>query len=178
MKSKTKVAVTAVSTLALVVDAAVIFFVPELRAQQAQSAIASSQPSSSVQTPSNTGTDPGTGASSSPDSGSSSSTPDSSANSATMPLRDGTYTGTAVLTRRGRFQVNATISGGKITAINLLSSPQDRTSESINQQAIPMYIKEALQAQSAQISLISGATETYSGFTGSLQNAINQAKGA
>lgn len=91
--------------------------------------------------------------------------------------KDGTYTGTATSTRWGDVQLQITISGGKLTKINVLSSPDsEQKSVEINQQALPTYKSEALKAQSSNIQQISGATETYKGFTGSLQSALNQAE--
>jgi Uncharacterized protein conserved in bacteria len=64
-----------------------------------------------------------------------------------------------------------------LTKINVLSSPDsEQKSVEINQQALPTYKSEALKAQSSNIQQISGATETYKGFTGSLQSALNQAE--
>lgn len=42
----------------------------------------------------------------------------------------------------------------------------------INQQALPYLIQETLQAQSARIQLVGGATDTSYGFGSSLQSAI------
>ncbi len=90
-------------------------------------------------------------------------------------LKDGTFTGEVIRTRRGDVQLSITVSGGKITAINPLIYPnEDSESKQINANAIPKYTKEALEKQNSQISLISGATETFNGFTGSLQDAINK----
>lgn len=46
----------------------------------------------------------------------------------------------------------------------------------INQQALPLLIRETIQAQGSGIDLISGATDTSDGFQQSLQAAILQAK--
>jgi len=45
----------------------------------------------------------------------------------------------------------------------------------INQRALPILMSETTQAQSAQISMISGATYTSRGYIASLQSAIDQA---
>lgn len=90
-------------------------------------------------------------------------------------LKDGTFTGEVIHTRRGDVHLSITVSGGKITAITPLIYPnEDSESKQINTNAIPKYTKEALEKQNSQISLISGATETFNGFTGSLQDAINK----
>jgi uncharacterized protein with FMN-binding domain len=65
----------------------------------------------------------------------------------------------------------------KMTAVNVPVYPNhtDR-SVFINQQALPMLVQEALQAQSTRINLVSGATDTSYGFAQSLQAAILLAK--
>lgn len=90
--------------------------------------------------------------------------------------KDGTYTGSVASTKRGDFQVSVEVSGGKITNINMLTQPTEGKSAEINKTAIPTYVQEAIDAQSIDIQLVSGASETYSGFKTSLQNALNQAK--
>lgn len=101
----------------------------------------------------------------------------SSTSTSTGKYKDGTYTGTSTSTRWGDVQVQITVANGKITKINVLSSPDsEQKSIEINEQALPTYKSEAIKAQSANIQQISGATETYKGFTGSLQDALNQAE--
>ncbi|MFD1417669.1 FMN-binding protein [Companilactobacillus keshanensis] len=95
----------------------------------------------------------------------------------TGQYKDGTYTGSSTSTRWGDVQIQITISGGKLTKINVLKHPDsENKSVQINEQSLPTYKSEAIKAQSASIQQISGATETYKGFTGSLQNALNQAE--
>lgn len=91
--------------------------------------------------------------------------------------KDGTYTGKATATRWGDVQVQATFTNNKMTNIKVLEYPNDNDhDEEINSQALPTYKSEALTKQSANIKLVSGASETYKGFTGSLQSAIDQAE--
>lgn len=165
---------TAVSLLALSIDMAAIFLIPELRLQRGEAELAST--TASGQTAAEPSASSSTKSPTEQSGASSSSSTSSSSGSAS--LKDGTYTGSVISTNRGDFRVDATVSGGKLTSINVAEYPQDPTSQSINAQAIPVYVKEALAAQSSQIQLVSGATETYNGFTGSLQNAINQARTA
>ncbi|MFC6176335.1 FMN-binding protein [Companilactobacillus huachuanensis] len=100
-----------------------------------------------------------------------------SSNTTSGKYKDGTYTGTSTSTRWGDVQVEITVANGKLTKITVLSSPNsEQKSIAINEQALPTYKSEAIKAQSASIQQISGATETYKGFTGSLQNALNQAE--
>ncbi|HFI0404829.1 TPA: FMN-binding protein [Streptococcus suis] len=91
-------------------------------------------------------------------------------------LTDGTYTGAVTSTNRGDYQVQLTVSGGSISDISILQYPNDNPqSQEINDGALPTYVAEAISNQSAQVNQISGATEAYKGFTGSLQDALNQA---
>lgn len=90
--------------------------------------------------------------------------------------KDGTYTGAVRETSVGEFQVNVTVQGGKIANINVLLQPDEEFSRSINKTALPKYVEEAIEAQSSDIALVSGASETFKGFKGSLQDALNKAK--
>ena len=65
----------------------------------------------------------------------------------------------------------------RITAVSVPTYPNhtDR-SVYINQTALPILKAEALRAQSANINLVSGATDTSYGFAQSLQAAILKAK--
>jgi uncharacterized protein with FMN-binding domain len=90
-----------------------------------------------------------------------------------------TYTGTTVQTRWGPVQVAVSVSGNEITDVTTLQYPNDRgRSVAINQSALPILRQEALQAQSASIDTVSGATYTSDGYVQSLQSAIDQARAA
>jgi uncharacterized protein with FMN-binding domain len=67
----------------------------------------------------------------------------------------------------------------RITAVSVPAYPNhtDR-SVYINQNALPILKSEALRAQSANISMVSGATDTSDAFAQSLQAAILKAKRA
>lgn len=94
-----------------------------------------------------------------------------------ITYKDGTYTGNVADAFYGNVQVQATVSGGKITDVAFLQYPGDRsTSVRINSQAMPMLKQEAIQAQSAQVDGVSGATDTSKAFIESLSSALNQAK--
>ncbi len=91
-------------------------------------------------------------------------------------LRDGTVQGQQVDTRYGPVQVAVTIQGGRIADIQALQLPFDHPrSEAISQYVEPLLRSEALQAQSAQIDLVSGATYTSDAYARSLQSALDQA---
>ncbi|MEA5153715.1 FMN-binding protein [Raineyella sp.] len=72
-------------------------------------------------------------------------------------------------------RVKATVSNGKITAISWVQLPSDGHSQRINGYAAPALVQEALQAQSAQVNAISGASYTSAAFQQSLQSALTQA---
>lgn len=162
IKKVTGVALSVGVAIAMAIDGYIVFF----KNQQTSS-------TSNADTQTANKTESSKTSSSSLSSSSSSSKSDSS----TGKYKDGTYTGTATSTQWGDVQVQITISGGKLTKINVLSSPDtEQKSVEINEQALPTYKSEAIKAQSASIQQISGATETYKGFTGSLQDALNQAE--
>ena len=89
-----------------------------------------------------------------------------------------TVTGDPEQNRYGTVQVQVTLRGNTITNVTALQMPSDRErSAEISSQAEPMLQQEALQAQSAQIDLISGATFTSQSYAQSLQSALDKAHG-
>lgn len=61
-----------------------------------------------------------------------------------------------------------------ICDVQVLQYPNDRSkSISINQQALPVYNQEAVSANSARISAISGATDSWEAYTAALQAVID-----
>ena len=96
--------------------------------------------------------------------------------SAGSGVKNGTFTGTAESNPFGDVQVQAVISGGKLTNVVVLQVP-DRGGyeDQIVQVAVPELKSEALSAQSANIDVVSGATYTSQGYAESLQSALDQA---
>jgi uncharacterized protein with FMN-binding domain len=93
-------------------------------------------------------------------------------------LADGTVDGPLIDTRFGPVQVEVTISDGKLTNVTALALPTDHPrSLAISEYAEPILRSEALQARSAQIDLVSGATYTSIAYARSLQAALDQAHG-
>ncbi|MGF7228567.1 MAG: FMN-binding protein [Candidatus Saccharibacteria bacterium] len=129
-----------------------------------------------IKTPSSSSSTSSTPASST--SSSPASSPSSTGTTTTTgTYKDGTYKGTSADAYYGNVQVSATISGGKITAVTFLDSPHTHdTSIVINQQAMPYLQQEAIQAQSANVQIVSGATFTSQAFVQSLSSALSQAK--
>ena len=87
-------------------------------------------------------------------------------------------TGSAADTRYGPVQVKVTLDGTRITKIDVVEYPShDRRDQEINSYALPLLNQEAIDAQSAAIDVVSGATFTSQGYTSSLQSALDQAAG-
>jgi uncharacterized protein with FMN-binding domain len=112
-----------------------------------------------------------------PSSGASSSMMQTQMGQTPGAYKDGTYTGSVQDAFYGNIQAQAVISGGKITDVVFLQYPNDnRTSQYINSVADPMLKQEAIQAQSAQVNIISGASASSQAFQVSLADALSQAK--
>jgi len=95
----------------------------------------------------------------------------------TGEYKDGTYTGTVANAFYGNIQVAAVISGGQLTAVNVLQYPNDRgESVQINDQALPILKAEAIKAQSATVDAVSSASQTSEAFSQSLSSALTQAQ--
>ncbi len=108
------------------------------------------------------------------------SAPGTAAVVATAPGTDGaarTVKGTASWTPYGTVQVQVTFSGQRIVDVTALQLPQrDRHSRQLASYAEPVLRQEAIDAQSATIDAVSGATYTSQGYAESLQSAIDSAK--
>jgi uncharacterized protein with FMN-binding domain len=85
-------------------------------------------------------------------------------------------TGPVVQTRWGPVQVQVTVKGGKLTDVSVPQYPNGNPrDQQINAYALPILVQESLQAQSATIDMVSGATVTSDGYLQSLQGALDQA---
>ena len=123
-------------------------------------------PQPGVPSPASSSTNPPSGA---PPSPGSSSPPSSSSSGAPR-----TIDGSVVTNRYGDVQVRVTLSGGRILDVQALQLPFDRPrSADISDGAEPLLRREALQAQSADINTISGATYTSQSYRQSLQSALD-----
>lgn len=111
-------------------------------------------------------------------SSSSSSAPATSSTGTSGSLyKDGSYTGSVGDALWGFVQVKAIIQNGKITDVQFLQYPSDRNrSVEINSYADPQLTSEAIQAQSANVNIVSGATDSSNAFIQSLSDALSQAK--
>jgi uncharacterized protein with FMN-binding domain len=121
----------------------------------------SSQPAASAESSAVAPVSSGTGAPSGSDAGSTGTT---------------TYTGDSASTRWGPVQVQITVAGGTITDVSVVDYPQENgKDQQINARALPVLVQETLDAQSADIDMVSGATVTSDGYVESLQSALDQA---
>ncbi len=94
----------------------------------------------------------------------------------TSTALNGTLTGSDFPNRFGDVQVRVVISNGRITDVQAVQLPSDRAESAyISQQVGPWLRSEALQAQSANIDVISGATYTSQSYMQSLESALQQA---
>ncbi|MGN6331254.1 MAG: FMN-binding protein [Motilibacteraceae bacterium] len=109
--------------------------------------------------------------------GSGSSTGGGSASGSSSGTVDsGTYTGGVAQTMWGPVQVRIAVSGGKVTDAQAVVVPSGNMRDvSINRYAVPILNQEAVQASSAQIDAVSGATVTSDGYIASLQSALDAA---
>lgn len=87
-----------------------------------------------------------------------------------------TVNGQAAETRYGPVQVQIVVSSRRIVRADAIDYPQSGgRDQEINSQAIPELDQQALQAQSARIDGVSGATYTSDGYRQSLQSALDAA---
>ncbi len=136
------------------------------RGSSPSTSVAGAPPSASTTTPS-PGTSPaGTG----PAGTSPTTTP------TTAPATTRTATGDTVDYTYGSLSVSVTASGSRITKVGIASLNDGGSfrSQSIDQQSIPILEQQALQAQSANIQGVSGASYTSAGFENSLQSALGK----
>ena len=87
-----------------------------------------------------------------------------------------TVNGESVQTRWGPVQVRITVKNGKLTDVTAVVYPTENPrDQEINSYAVPRLRTEALEAQSAEIDTVSGATYTSDGYRQSLQSALDSA---
>ncbi|MFF5536130.1 FMN-binding protein [Streptomyces cinerochromogenes] len=87
-----------------------------------------------------------------------------------------TVTGDTVQTRWGPVRVRVALKDGRLTDVTAVDYPQDNPRDrEINSYALPRLRSEALEAQSAEIDSVSGATYTSDGYRRSLQSALDSA---
>ena len=96
----------------------------------------------------------------------------SDANSASGSYKDGEYLGKASA-YNGNVEVKVTISGGKMTAIDIVKTKDD---EDYFFDAQKKVIPEILEKQSTDVDAVAGATTSSEGIAHAVQKALEQAK--
>jgi uncharacterized protein with FMN-binding domain len=87
-----------------------------------------------------------------------------------------TVTGDSTDTRWGPVKVQIAVANGQITDVTVVDYPSGNGRDrQINARALPILVQETLDAQSAKIDMVSGATVTSDGYIGSLQSALDEA---
>jgi uncharacterized protein with FMN-binding domain len=158
-----RVILTTVATIVGLV--ALLSFKTHGQAQQ-NGALPSAALSQSGSSPSTSGATPGAA----PDPTSSAQQPSGPSATAT------TYLGSAEQTRYGVVQVKITVASGHITNVSFAQlTAFDGKSARINNQAAPTLLQETIDAQSAHIDGVSGASYTSQGYEQSLQSALDKA---
>ncbi|MFD5074337.1 FMN-binding protein [Streptomyces sp. NPDC058371] len=99
--------------------------------------------------------------------------PSSSSSSLSSGNAEQVVAGSTVKTEKGPVQVELTFQGEKISSVRMLQQPNHPQTTA----AVPKLVAETLEAQSADIDTVSGATITSDGYKESLQAALD-AKGA
>ncbi len=129
--------------------------------------------------------EPGSTTTPSPTTGGTSGSTDTPAATATpAPTTSGSSTGSAatatvdgpvVDTQYGPIQVEIVVANGQLQDVTAIQLPTGRRSGQISNAAAPILREEALQAKSASINTVSGATYTSDAYAQSLQAALDQA---
>ena len=118
----------------------------------------------------------GTSTSSSSGSAGSGTTSGSASGSGSGSTGSTNVTGAVASTQWGPVQVELTVSGGKITQVDVVQYPSGNPKDQeINDYALPILVQETTDQQSADIDMVSGATVTSVGYIQSLQSALDQA---
>ncbi|MFF4349492.1 FMN-binding protein [Streptomyces sp. NPDC001530] len=104
---------------------------------------------------------------------SASASPSATSSSSSSAAASQVVQGSTVTTSKGVVQVEVIFEGDKISFVRMLQQPNHPQTTA----AVPKLIKETLQAQSADIDSVSGATITSEGYVQSLQAALD-AKGS
>ncbi|WP_405674026.1 FMN-binding protein [Streptomyces canus] len=95
--------------------------------------------------------------------------PSTSSSSSSGTSGENVVTSSTITTEKGPVQVQVTFVGTKITAVKMLQQPNHPQTTA----AVPKLVAETLQAQSADIDTVSGATITSEAYKKSLQATID-----
>lgn len=108
--------------------------------------------------------------------GSASSAAQPRSTASATPSASRVVTGDEAQTEWGPVEVRLTIRDGRISKVDVPVYPNGNPRDyQINSYALPTLVQETIQAQSAQIDMVSGATVTSGGYLQSLQSALDKA---
>jgi uncharacterized protein with FMN-binding domain len=96
------------------------------------------------------------------------------ASTAASTVKDGTFTGPSVNVNYGNVQVKITVVNGRITDAVAVKAPSGKNDRYTNM-SVPVLKQQTLNAQSANIQGVSGASYTSYGWFTSLQGALTAA---
>ena len=106
--------------------------------------------------------------------GAASSASSTTAGAGTDPAKS--VDGPVISTRWGPVQVRITTDGSSLTGVEVLQYPTGNgKDQEINDRALPVLVSETMDAGSADIDMVSGATVTSEGYVQSLQAALDEA---
>jgi len=97
------------------------------------------------------------------------------AHAASKTVKSYAYKGSVVETQWGPIQVSITVKNKRIVDVRASAPTHTARSAVLDSQALPVLRQEALQAQSANINEVSGATTISQAYITSLQAAIKKA---
>ena len=92
------------------------------------------------------------------------------------PTLSRTYAGAAVTEVYGTVEATIKVRGGRLTGVSISAPMTDPRAIQVNGTAIPIIQSETLSAQSANVAVVSGATQTSQAFIQSLQSALSRAR--
>ena len=88
----------------------------------------------------------------------------------------GTFDGTTASTPYGPVQVRLTVTDGVVTGAEAIQLPSGNSYDArVKAYAVPVLNQEAVDAKSAAIAMVSGATYTSGAYKKSLQSALDKA---
>jgi uncharacterized protein with FMN-binding domain len=86
-----------------------------------------------------------------------------------------TYKGSTVSTQWGPIQATVTVRNKKITDVKVASTTHSARSSILDSEAFPTLRQEVLQAQSAHVNTVSGATQVSQAYLQSVESALVKA---
>ena len=94
-----------------------------------------------------------------------------------VSYKDGDYMGDPFVNEYGTEQAEVIVANSKITDVKVIQAPNDMPrSQLINNNASPILSKEVITSQTANVDIISGATQSSRSFIQSVDSALKKAQ--